>query len=106
MSEKILHLDASSFEDAINASKPIMVDFWAKWCGPCKMLVPILEEVANEVTDVQIGKVDVDECGDIAQRYGVMSIPTLIIFKNGEVVAQSVGYKNQIQIKTFIDENK
>lgn len=106
MEEKILYLDSATFDEAISGSGLILVDFWAKWCGPCKMLAPVLEEVANEAVDITIAKVDIDECEDIAMRFGVMSIPTLMIFKNSEIIAKTVGFKNKTQILAFIEENK
>ncbi|MEG1612651.1 MAG: thioredoxin [Clostridia bacterium] len=101
----ILHLSGENFDTAINGAKPVLVDFWAQWCGPCKMLAPVLEEVSSEVSELVFAKLDIDESEDIAVRYGVMSIPTLVIFKNGNVVAKTVGYKNKTQILSFIQDN-
>ncbi len=93
MSENILQLKEDNFDETLTGSdKPIVVDFWAEWCGPCKALAPILEEIAEEHKDaVTIAKVNVDESPTLAQRYGVMSIPTLIRFNNGEQGEQVVG---------------
>ena len=78
-------------EKVINSQNTVVVDFFADWCGPCKMLAPVIDEIAGEVRDAKVGKVNVDEQGELAARFGVMSIPTLIVFKNGEVAAKTVG---------------
>lgn len=90
---EIVHLTKDNFKTTIESGKKVLVDFWAAWCGPCKMLAPILEEVAAETNDdnVVIAKLDVDAEGDIAQEYSIMSIPTMIVFENGEVKQKSVG---------------
>lgn len=80
-------------EEVLRSEKPIVVDFWATWCGPCKMMAPILEELADSREDVLVGKVNVDDCPDLASRYGIFSIPTLILFKNGEEADRAVGYR-------------
>ena len=88
----ILHVNQESFEKIIHeSSKPVLVDFWATWCGPCRMLAPVLEEVAEERQDVTVCKVDADEERELALEYGISSIPTLLVFKNGEVVKKSIG---------------
>ncbi len=90
-------LTVDSFDEAISTSdQPIIVDFWAEWCGPCKMIAPVLDEIAAEnAGKLSIGKVNVDENPDLARRFEVMSIPTLIVFKNGEAVKRLVGAKNK-----------
>ncbi|NBN89548.1 MAG: thioredoxin [Actinobacteria bacterium] len=97
MADGIVTLTSSTFDETVNASdKPILVDFWAEWCGPCKMIAPILSEIANEQKDnLVIAKLNVDDHGDIAQRFGVMSIPTLLVFDKGEMKKRMVGAKGK-----------
>ena len=95
----VITLTNSNFEnEVINSDKPVLIDFWAAWCGPCRMVSPIIDEIAGEVTNVKVGKINVDEEPQLASRYGVMSIPTLILIKNGKVVNQAVGVKSKEQI--------
>ena len=90
-------------EEVLKSDIPVLVDFWATWCGPCRMLAPIIEEIANEYEGkIKVGKVDVDQQAEIAMKYGIMSIPTLIYFKDGQPVAQSLGYKPKAQIEAMI----
>lgn len=91
-----LHVTIDNFEqEVINSDVPVLVDFWAEWCGPCKMLLPVIEELAAEVNDAKICKVNVDEQPDLAARFRVMSIPTLIVFKNGQAVQTVVGVQSK-----------
>ncbi len=105
MSEKITNLNADSFDSAVSGTdKPVLVDFWAPWCGPCKSIAPILEQLAEELNDkVQICKVDVDDNSEIASRYNIRAIPTLLLFKGGEVVDQVVGLANKDDLKQKIE---
>ena len=83
----VITVTSENFEsEVLNSEKPVLVDFWASWCGPCRMLSPIVDEIAEEVQTIKIGKVNVDEQQDLAGKFGVMSIPTLILFKNGQRV--------------------
>ena len=96
----IIDLTKENFQAEITKSdKPVLVDFWAVWCGPCQMMAPILHELETEMPDVQIGKVNVDEQMDLARQFRVVSIPTLIIFKNGQEVQRMVGVKSKEELK-------
>ena len=89
-------------EVVLNSDKPVLVDFWASWCGPCRMVAPILEEIANERSDVKVCKINVDEEPELAGRYNVMSIPTLLVVKEGQVVNQAVGARPKSQILSLL----
>ena len=96
--------DASFADDVLNSDKPVLVDFWADWCGPCKMIAPALEEISDELGDkVTIAKVDIMENTDIASRFGVQSIPLLLLFKDGQPVAQKLGAAPKSQLKGWIE---
>ena len=87
-----LHITKNNFQsEVVNSDKPVLLDFWAPWCGPCRMVGPIMEEIAAERPDIKVAKVNVDEQPDLAGHFGVMSIPTLVVMKQGKVVSQSVG---------------
>ena len=89
---KELILNNENFEELVlGADKPVLVDFWATWCGPCRMIAPVIEEIAEENDDIIVGKVNVDENPELCVKYGIVSIPTLIAFKNGEIIGQKLG---------------
>ncbi len=101
----IVHVADDTFDaKVLKANRPVLVDFWAEWCGPCKAIAPILEQVASEYQDrMDIAKVDVEASQTTAMKYGIRSIPTLILFKNGVVEAQHVGLMSREQLKKFLD---
>ena len=103
---EIEHLNQTNFEEKINQNNLVVVDFFATWCGPCRMLSPILSDVSGEVKDATFYKVDVDECPDIARKFGVMSIPTLVIIKNGKEVDRNIGLLNRDDLIEFIAKSK
>ena len=103
----LLHLTDSNFKkEVLESHLPVLVDFWASWCGPCKMIAPMIEELVKEYHGkVKIGKVNVDENSKVATHYGIMSIPTLILFKHGRVMDRMVGALSKADLKKRIDEN-
>jgi len=106
MAENIIQVNQDSFQKSVlEAQKPILVDFWAPWCGPCRAVAPVVEELAKEYdSKVDFAKVNVDESPFIASKFGVMSIPTLIVFKDGKPAEQVVGFKPKDQIKKLLDK--
>lgn len=105
MSDAIVHISDSSFEqDVLKAEGPVLVDFWAEWCGPCKMIAPVLDEISGDYAGrLKVCKMDVDANSSTAPKYGVRGIPSLLIFNNGEVVATKVGAVSKSQLAAFID---
>ena len=89
-------------EEVLNASKPVLLDFWAPWCGPCQMLLPVIEEIAGEQDEIKICKVNVDEERELAKQFRVMSIPTLIVMKNGETVNRALGYRSKEEVLALV----
>ena len=98
----VIHVTKENFEEIKNGEKPVLLDFYADWCGPCRMIAPTIEEIANERDDVIVGKVNVDEQGELAQAYGVMSIPTLIVLKDGKVANQATGARPKAAILSLL----
>ena len=107
MSDNIEHVTDQSFDTAVlGADRPVLVDYWAEWCGPCKMIAPILEEIADEYADrVKVCKLDIDENSETPPKYGIRGIPTLMLFKNGAVEATKVGALSKSQLAAFLDSN-
>ena len=102
-----IQVNKDNFQEVVlNSDKPVLVDFWASWCGPCRMVAPVLEEIANERSDVKVCKINVDEEPELAGRYNVMSIPTLLVVKEGQVVNQAVGARPKSQILSLLEVSK
>lgn len=99
----VIHIDQNNFQsEVLNSDHPVLLDFWAPWCVPCRMVGPILDEIAGERGDIKVAKVNVDEQPELAAQFGVMSIPTLVVMKDGKVVQQAVGVRPKAQILSML----
>ena len=107
MSEHIVHISDESFEEEVLQSKrPVLIDYWAEWCGPCKTIAPVLDEIATEYSDrLKVVKLNIDDNPQTPPKYGIRGIPTLMVFKNGQVEATKVGAVSKAQLTAFLDEN-
>ncbi len=99
----IIHVNSDNFnEEVLESDKTVVVDFFANWCGPCQMIAPVLEEIAEEDANIDIAKIDVDESPELAIKYGINSIPALLVFKNGECTNTAIGFKNKAEILSLL----
>ena len=102
----VVHVNKNNFQaEVLNSEKPVLLDFWAAWCGPCRMIAPVLDELAEENPDVKVVKINVDEEPELANQFQVMSIPALFVWKDGKIAAQSLGVKPKAQLQALLDQN-
>ena len=100
----VLHITKENFNaEVVNSDRPVLLDFWATWCGPCRMVGPLVEEIAAEHPEIKVGKINVDEQMELAMRFQVSSIPMLVVFKDGKIVAKSVGYRSKAEISAMVE---
>ena len=101
----VLNITSENFEaEVLNSEKPVLLDFWASWCGPCKMIAPVIHEIADERGDIKVGKINVDDEMKLAMKFGIQSIPTLIVIKDKKAVAQSIGFQSKAQILAMLED--
>ena len=107
MSENIVHISDESFEEEVlQSERPVLIDYWAEWCGPCKMIAPVLDEIATEYSDrLKVVKLNIDDNPQTPPKYGIRGIPTLMVFKNGQVEATKVGAVSKAQLTAFLDDS-
>ena len=107
MSEHIVHISDESFEEEVlQSERPVLIDYWAEWCGPCKIIAPVLDEIATEYSDrLKVVKLNIDDNPQTPPKYGIRGIPTLMVFKNGQVEATKVGAMSKSQLTAFLDDN-
>lgn len=99
----VINITKNNFsEEVLNSDKPVLLDFWASWCGPCRMVSPIIDEIADERSDIKVGKINVDEQQELAAKFNVMSIPTLVVIKDGKIINQAMGARPKAQILDMI----
>lgn len=100
----VLTVTKNNFDEVLKSEKPVLLDFWASWCGPCRMMSPVVDEIAEENSGYLVGKVNVDEEGELAQQFGIMSIPTLVVIKNGEEKSRMVGVRKKAEVIAEIEK--